>query len=160
MGQEKRGIDFVRNKIKWTIAEIIFQYMFAEREFATVLPFGYEHLTPTLAQYQHLLDAAAEIKDIRNMPDFLLIKPDNKHVALVDVKYRRKKEPERIKEIAARIHKRWETAWIFLATLEGFFFAPCSVILENNGDIPPLPQQWIPQDIQDTYFRLMLEFER
>ncbi len=160
MAREQRGIDFVRSKIKGTIAEIIFQYMFAERDFATVIPFGYEHLAPTLAQYQHLLDIATEINDTRNNPDFLLIKPDNKHAVLVDVKYRRKKDPMRIKEIAVKIHKRWETAWIFLATLERFFFAPCSVIIANNGDIPPLPQQWIPQDIQDTYFRLLLNFER
>ena len=40
MVRERRGIDFVRNKIKGTIAEIIFQHMFAERDFATVIPFG------------------------------------------------------------------------------------------------------------------------
>jgi hypothetical protein len=35
----QRGIDFVRNKLKGTIAEIIFQHMFQEDGFATVLAF-------------------------------------------------------------------------------------------------------------------------
>ena len=152
MAREQRGIDFVRSKIKGTIAEIIFQHMFAEHDFATVIPFGYEHLAPTIAQYQHVLDSFYEIADIRDTPDFLLIKPDNKHAILIDVKYRRQKEVWRVKEIATKIHKRWKSAWLFLATQEGFFFAPCSEILERNGDIPRLPTVFIPQDIQDKYF--------
>ena len=160
MAREQRGIDFVRSKIKGTIAEIIFQHMFAERDFATVIPFGYEHLAPTLAQYQHVLASFDEIADIRDTPDFLLIKPDNKHAILTDVKYRRQKEIWRVKEMASKIHKHWKSAWLFLATQEGFFFAPCSVILGQEGAIPPLKTDWIPQDIQDAYFRLLLEFER
>src|SRR3712207_7861809 len=51
-----RSMDFVRNLIKGKIAEIVFQHMFAEAEFCTVIPFGYETIVPQLAQYQHLLD--------------------------------------------------------------------------------------------------------
>ena len=160
MAHERRGIDFVRSKIKATIAEIIFQHMLAERDFATVVPFGYEHLAPILAQYQHMLASFDDIADIRYTPDFLLIQPDHKHAVLADVKYRRHKEPARVKEMASKIHKHWKSAWLFLATQEGFFFAPCSVILEQDGAIPPLNPQWIPQDIQDAYFKLLLEFER
>ena len=55
MVREKRGMDFVRNKIKGKIADIIFQHIFAENYLATIIPFGYEHIAPMLAQYQHLL---------------------------------------------------------------------------------------------------------
>ncbi len=84
--------------------------MFAEHDFATVVPFGYEHLAPTLAQYQHVLDSFDEIADVRDTPDFPLIKPDNKHAILTDVKYRRQKELWRVKEMAMKIHKRWKSA--------------------------------------------------
>ena len=153
-------MDFARNKIKVKIAEIIVQHMLAENDFATAIPFGYEHIAPIIVQYQHLLTSYEEIADIRDKPDFLLIKPDHKHAVLTEVKYRKQKDTVQVKEMATKIHKRWETAWIFLAIRDGFFFAPCSVIIAKDGDIPPLPQQWIPQDIQDTYFRLLLEFER
>ena len=160
MAREQRGIDFVRNKIKGKIAEIIFQHMLAENDFATVIPFGYEHIAPILAQYQHLLTSYDEIADIRDTPDFLLIKPDHKHAVLTEVKYRKQKDTVQVKELATKIHKHWKSAWLFLATRDGFFFAPCSVILEKQGDIPRLPTQWIPQDIQERYFRLLLDFER
>ena len=62
--------------------------------------------------------------------------------------------------MATKIHKHWKNAWLFLATQEGFFFAPCSVILEQDGAIPPLKTEWIPQNLQDAYFQLLLEFER
>ena len=146
MAHERRGIDFVRSKIKGTVAEIIFQHMFAERDFATVILFGYEHLAPTFAQYQHVLASFDEIADIRDTLDFLLIKPDHKHAVLTDVKYRRRKDPARVKEMATKIHKYWKSTLLFLATQEGFIFSPCSVILEQGGTIPPLNTDWIPQD--------------
>ena len=70
MAREQRGMDFVRNKIKGKVAEIIVQHMLAENDFATVIPFGYEHIAPILAQYQHLLASYEEIADIRDTPDF------------------------------------------------------------------------------------------
>ena len=85
MEREQRGMDLVRSKIKGTIAEIIFQHMFAEHDLATVIPFGYEHLVPTFAQYRHVLDSFDEIADIRDTPNFLLIKPDNKHATFIYV---------------------------------------------------------------------------
>ena len=160
MTREKRGMDFVRNKIKGKIAEIIFQHMLAENDFATIIPFGYEHSAPMLAQYQHLLESSDDIADIRDTPDFLIMKPDHKQAVLTEVKYRKHKEPAQVQRIATKIDRHWKSAWLFLATCDGFFFAPCSVILAQHGDIPRLPVQWIPQDIQDKYFQLLLEFER
>ena len=125
-----------------------------------MIPFGYEHLAPTLAKYQHVLDSFGEIADIHDTSNFLLIKPDNKHAILTDVKYWRQKEIWRVKEMATKINKHWKSGLLLLATQEGFFFTPCSKILERNGDIPLLPTVFLPQDIQDQYFQLLLKFER
>jgi hypothetical protein len=157
--KDKRGIDFVRNLVKGKIAEIVFQHMFAESDFATVLPFGYEHLMPLLAQYQHLIETQEALAHVRYAPDFILVKPDNTQIVLVDVKYRRRKDSKRAVEIARAVQDRWEPAWLFLATPDGFFFAPCSQVV-TDGDIPPLPERWIPKRTQDEYLALMNEFER
>jgi hypothetical protein len=62
----QRGMDFVKNKLKGTIAEIIFQHMFQDDGFATVLPFGYEQTQPMLAQYQHVIETAEALAHIRH----------------------------------------------------------------------------------------------
>src|SRR3954447_19562295 len=156
----KRGLDFVWQLIKGKAAEIIFQHMFAENNFCTVIPFGYEHSQPLLAQYQHLIQSAEALANIRNAPDFILVKPDNTEIVLVDVKYRKRKDPQRVLEIARAISTRWETAWIFLATLDGFYFEPCRQIIEDGGEIGLLPTQWIKREIQDEYLTLLRDFER
>jgi hypothetical protein len=154
------GIIFLRNKIKGNIAEVIFQSMFSENEFCTVIPFGYEKLTPLIAQYQHLIGTAEALENIRNAPDFILVKPDNTDAVLVDVKYRKHKDEARVKEMAAKLLERWETAWLFLASLDGFYFAPCEVIVERGGDIPSLPTSWIGVELQESYLELLREFEK
>jgi hypothetical protein len=159
MPHRKRGIEFVRNLIKGKIAEIVFQHMFAEAEFCTVIPFGYETIVPQLAQYQHLLDDNDALTNIRNAPDFILIKPDNTSIVLVDVKYRHKRNPQRVKDIALSMAKRWDTAWLFLATPDGFYFGPCQDIIEDAGEIKPLLDQWVKKDVQAAYLSLLREFE-
>jgi len=49
----KENIKFAKNLIKGKIAEIIFEQMIRDEERYTVIPFGYEHTVPTLAQYQN-----------------------------------------------------------------------------------------------------------
>lgn len=150
----------MRQLMKGKLAEVVFQHMFSENDFCTVIPFGYEHNTPLLAQYQHLIESNDALAHIRNAPDFILVKPDKTEIRLVDVKYRRAREPKRVLEIAQTIHKRWDTAWLFLATLDGFFFGPCNEIIEDQGEIRPLLTQWIRREIQDEYLELLREFER
>src|SRR5919199_1306167 len=159
MPQQKRGMDFVRNLIKGKIAEIIFQRMFAETEFCTVLPFGYENIVPQLAQHQHLLNDNDTLTNIRNAPDFILVKPDNTSIVLVDVKYRHKRDPKRVKDIALSMAKRWETAWLFLATPDGFYFGPCQDIIADGGEIKPLLEKWVKKGVQQEYLSLLREFE-
>jgi hypothetical protein len=133
--------------------------MFADAGFAAVIPFGYEHSTPLLAQYQHLIETQAELATIRSAPDFLLVKADNTHVALVDVKYRAHAEPKTVREIAEKVCRRWETAWLFLATPEGFFMGQCKDIIHDNGVIDPLDPRLIRMELQQQYLALLREFK-
>ena len=152
-------MEFIRNLIKGKIAEIVFQHMFAEAEFCTVIPFGYETIVPQLAQYQHLLDDNDTLTNIRNAPDFILVKPDKTSIVLVDVKYRQQRDPKRVKDIARSMAKRWKTAWLFLATPDGFYFGPCQDIIEHAGAVKPLLEQWVKQEVQEAYLALLREFE-
>lgn len=160
MPSRRRGVDFVRNHIKGKIAELIFQHMFAESDFATVIPFGYESITPSLAQYQHLVETQDVLDEIRHMPDFILVKPDQTEVVFVQVKYRRKKERARVLAMAQAMQRRWQTGWLFVATPDDFYMAPCSAVVESDGDIPPLLSRWIPKAVQFQYLELLREFER
>jgi hypothetical protein len=155
---KQRGIDFVRNKLKGTIAEIIFQHMFQEDGFATVLPFGYEKTQPILAQYQHVIETAQALAHIRNTPDYILVRPDNRDIVLVDVKYRHRLDPVQVHKIVEGMLKHWETAWLFLATREGFYFGPCEAIAKDHGAIAPLREQWIPRTRQEEYLALLRQF--
>ena len=65
------------------------------------------------------------MENIRNTPDFILLKPDHTDVRFVDVKYRKTIQPLRVLELADKVERKWPGAWLFLATQEGFFFAPC-----------------------------------
>jgi hypothetical protein len=156
---QTRGIGFVRNLIKGKVAELIFQHMLAESDFATVIPFGYESITPSLAQYQHLVETQDVLDEIRHMPDFILVKPDQTQLVFVQVKYRRKKEQARVLEMARAMQQRWQTGWLFLATPDNFYMAPSSAIIESDGEIPPLLARWIPMDVQLRYLALLREFE-
>ena len=66
---QRSHTEFVHELIKGKISEIVFQHLFSEHEFATVLPFGYEHTTPLLAQYQ-LQIPKETLENIRNTSDF------------------------------------------------------------------------------------------
>ena len=143
--------------IKGKIAEILFQHLFSEHEFASVLPFGYEHTTPLLAQYQ-LQIPKETLENIRNTPDFVLVKPDHTDVVFVDVKYRKVMQPSRVLELANKVEQKWPGAWLFLATLDGFYFAPCAEIRSRGGAIPPLPTKWLSEELQVQYLELLREF--
>jgi hypothetical protein len=64
-------------------------------------------------------------------------------VCFVDVKYRKILPPLRVLELANKVEQTWPGAWLFLATLDGFYFAPCAEIQSRGGAVPPLPTKWI-----------------
>src|SRR3712207_6569137 len=108
------GMDFTENLIKGKISEVIFQRMFVEVGTAMVIPFGYENIAPLLAQSIKNMDEndKLDLKNIRNMPDFLLVAMDRNHARLVDVKYRSHCTPDTTAKIAQEIYARWPSAWM------------------------------------------------
>lgn len=151
-------IDFSRNLIKGRIAETIFEEMFRLSEEFTVIPIGYEHTIPELAQYQHHIQVKQVLNNIRNAPDFALISQNKEKVFLVEVKYRHYINPDENYSLANQISTNWNPSFLFMASQEGFFFDSCYKILENNGLIKQLPYSWVQKDIQKKYFNLLKEF--
>ncbi len=62
----------MRDLIKGKITEVIFEEMFRLSEEFIILPLGYEHSTPLLAQYQHHIGIKSVLENIRNAPVLLL----------------------------------------------------------------------------------------
>lgn len=151
--------NYIKHLIKGKIAEIIFEQMFRESGAYTVLRSGYEYTLPELAQYQHLAEIQAVIENIKNAPDFILVSRDKTKVYLVEVKYRYRREPEELKEVAKDTLKAWNPSWLFIASPDGFFFEPCNTVNNNNGEIAPLYETWVTKSTQETYLELLNEFE-
>lgn len=153
-------IDFSRELIKGRIAEVIFEQMFRASGKFTILRFGYEYTLPELAQYEHLAEVKAVLKNLRNAPDFILISQDKTEVHLVEVKYRARRNKKQIKEIAEKMLETWNPSWLFIASPDGFFFEPCNTIVANGGDIGRLYPKWVHHPIQTGYLELLRAFEK
>jgi len=149
---------FTKELIKGRIAEIIFEQMFRESGKFTILRFGYEYTTPELAQYQHLVEVRDVLDSIRHTPDFILISQDRKEVHLVEVKYRTRLDSKEISEIAKHTLRRYDPSWLFVASPEGFYFAPCHTVANKGGSIRSLPITWIGADIQKAYLEVLNAF--
>jgi len=151
------NIDFSRNLIKGKITEVIFEQMIREENRYTVIPFGYEHTTPTLAQYRHISEVPKVIDNISEAPDFALISEDKTKIYLVEVKYQKNFNNEEVKKNAEKLVKRWESPWIFIATPDAFYCAPCNTVL-NKGSISKLSENWVTKERQQRYLNLLKEF--
>lgn len=152
-------IDFTRNLIKGKIAETIFEQMIREVGKYTVIPFGYEHTVPTLAQYQHIAKVKQVMENIKDAPDFALVSEDKTEIYLVEIKYQHSLANDFICEHACNLLDRWDPSWLFVATPEGFFCAPCSSIAKENGTISPLSISWVDKLTQKKYLALLNEFD-
>lgn len=152
----KDSIKFTENLIKGEIAQAIFEQMFIEIGTAVVIPFGYEHPFPVLAQFQRTMDQKdrEDLVNVRNMPDFLLVSKKEDHAILVEVKYRKDKNKKVVKKLAKEICTRWPSSWLFLATQDGFYFGKCSE-LEKDGKIFSLRADWVPENRQQKYLELL-----
>lgn len=149
---------YSQNLIKGKIAEAIFEEMFRSSEEFTIIPLGYEHTTPMLAQYQGYLEIKQVLDNIRNAPDFALISQDKKKVFLVEVKYRNSFTKEEIQRIAKDTLTKWNPCFLFIASKDNFYFSPCSSIV--SGEIEPLRESWIKKETQREYLSLLNEFIR
>lgn len=147
----------VRNFIKGKIGETVFEEMMRKEARYDVIPFGYEHTMPTLAQYQDHVEIKEIIKNISEAPDFVLVSHDKTKVYLVEVKYQSKIDLEHIKKYAEDLGKRWKFPWLFVATPEGFYCGLCKDIL-SSGDIPKLSENWAQESRQQAYLQVLKEF--
>jgi hypothetical protein len=150
------SITFSRDLIRGKIAEVIFEQMIRDEGRYTVIPFGYEHTMPMLAQYQHLVKIKHVIDKIKGAPDFALISADKSEVYLVEVKYQAKDNIARIKKHAINLLARWDPSWIFVATPRGFYCGPCSAVA--RGRLAKLSPRWVESKRQERYLALLNEF--
>jgi len=151
-------ITFSQKLIKGKIAEVIFEEMFRISEEFTVLPIGYEYTTPELAQYQHHVQIKQVLDNIRHAPDFALISQDKSKVFLVEIKYMYELQREKIFDIAKKMNEKWNPSFLFIATKQGFYFDSCNEIIKSKGLIAKLNNNWIKEEYQKEYQKLLCEF--
>lgn len=151
------NINYVRGLIKGKITETIFEEMFRTTGEFTILPTGYEHTIPELAQYQHHIQIQKVLENIRQSPDFILLSQDKTKVFLVEVKYRKNLITDEVCEIAKTTLELWNPSYLFVASMNGFYFSSCNNI-QNNRGIEALSDKWIERDIQKRYHELLNEF--
>lgn len=152
------ALNFTRNLVKGRVAETVFAQMLRNAGCFTVLEFGYEKVIPDLLQYNHGHDDPV-IETLRSAPDFAIINTETKEVKLVEVKYRHKLDLNNIKLCAEKMHASWNPSYLFVATLDGFYFDEVSKIIQNNGCISPLLHARIPAEVQAEYQKILCDFE-
>lgn len=153
------NISFTRNLVKGRIAETIFAQMLRDAGVFTVLEFGYEKVIPDLLQYNHGHEDPV-IETLRTAPDFAVINRENQEVKLIEVKYRRTLNSIDILSCARKMHASWNPSYLFVATLDGFYFDDIAKIIENDGEISPLVHPHISEDLQAEYLNILQDFER
>ena len=150
------NISFARNLVKGRIAETIFAQMLRDNGGYTVLEFGYEKVVPQLVGQGFGHDNPA-IESLRVAPDFAVINQQTKDVRLIEVKYRKTLEASNVLECARKMYESWNPSYLFIATLDGFYFDEISTILKNDGNISSL--QEISWDLQQEYLQILKDFE-
>jgi len=150
---------FARNLVKGKIAETIFAQMLRETKEFTVLEFGYEKIIPELVQQGYQEDNVM-IETLRTAPDFAIINRTTKEVRLIEVKYRSSLNSNNVLEIAKRMHQSWNPSYLFVATLNGFYFNEINEVIRNNGKIDKLKHPQISNDLQEKYLKILTDFEK
>lgn len=158
MTNKQTPIEFSEQLIKGKIAELIFSQMLRNSRKFTVIPFGYENTFPEIAQYSNMAIDQQVFETIRNAPDFALVSHDKKDVYLVEVKYRHSISDTYVKTDAEKIQNRWKSVQLFIATPLGFYFGNCSDIISTGGKISPLNTDWVKEEEQKEYIKMLNEF--
>lgn len=154
------NIKFTRNLVKGRIAETVFAEMLRHSGEFTVLEFGYEKIIPELTHAGCKKEDSGMIETLRTAPDFAVINRKTKEVRLIEVKYRRELSRSDVLRVAKRMHQSWNPSYLFLITLEGFYFDEINNIIENKGEISPLKHPQISKDVQDKYLKIVQDFEQ
>ena len=153
------SIQFSHELIKGRIAETVFEQMIRDEGRYDVIPFGYEHTMPLLMQYQQLIEIKQVMENIKDAPDFALISNDKRKVYLVEVKYRTQLNIKEILGITEHLLMRWRPSWLFIASPDGFYCAPCRIIIKEKN-ISRLSEKWVAVKRQADYLNLLNEFEK
>lgn len=154
----EKQINFARQLVKGKIAETVFAQMFRCVGKYTVLEFGYEKVIPELVQSGYSQQTGI-IETLRTAPDFAVIDTNQRHVKLVEVKYRHAINNLEILKVAQRMHQAWNPSYLFIATLDGFYFDSIEAILAHNGVPAKLEDHDIPTEVQQEYLMIINEFE-
>jgi len=152
------NIAFARNLVKGKIAETVFAQMLRETRAFTVLEFGYEKVIPEMIQ-QGYDENNGMIETLRTAPDFAVINQQTKEVRLIEVKYMRALNHSYVLRDATRMSGSWNPSYLFVATLDGFYFDNIEMIIKNSGSISPLEHPQIPKAVQDKYLQILIDFE-
>jgi hypothetical protein len=152
------NIIFARNLVKGKIAETVFAQMLRESRQFTVLEFGYEKVIPEFVQ-QGYDEKNGMIETLRTAPDFAVINQKTKEVKLIEVKYMRELSSVYVLRDAKRMSGSWNPSYLFIATLEGFYFDSIENIIKNNGEIPKFKQDQISAEVQERYLQILQDFE-
>lgn len=149
---------FARNLVKGKIAETVFAQMLRETKKFTVLEFGYEKIIPELVQ-QGYDKKNATLETLRTAPDFAVINQETKSVKLVEVKFMRLVKPKYVLKYAKRMSESWNPSYLFIASLDGFYFEEINKIIDRKGEIFKLDNKLISDEIQNQYFQILKDFE-
>ncbi len=152
------NITFARNLVKGKIAETIFAQMLREVRAFTVLEFGYEKIVPELVS-EDFKENKGTLDILRTSPDFAVINKTTKEVRLIEVKYLRTLNDEYVLRYAQRMSESWNPSFLFVATLDGFYFDEVSTICDNGGKISFLDHPQIPAEVQSSYLKILRDFE-
>jgi hypothetical protein len=151
-------ISFARNLVKGKIAETVFAQMLRSTGQFTVLDFGYEKIIPELVgrgngENDEMVEA------LRTAPDFAVINNKTKEVHLIEVKYRKSFSNNDVLSIAKRMSASWNPSYLFLATVDGFYFGEVKDIIKRKGKIDLLNHPHIPKTTQESFLKILNDFE-
>ena len=118
----------------------------------------YEKIVPELIQGDYV-EHSRIIGTLRTAPDFAIINNEMKAVRLVEVKYRRSLNPDEILKIALRMQNSWNPSYLFLFTLDGFYFNNINKIVITSGRMAHLSATNIPEYVQASYLQILRDFE-
>jgi hypothetical protein len=100
------------------------------------------------------------LETLRVAPDFAVINRTTKEVRLIEVKYRRDLDQANVLECARKMHASWNPSYLFIATLESFYFDEVSEIIANMGHIAALQNSLVPHSLQADYLKILSDFEK
>jgi hypothetical protein len=152
------NVIFARNLVKGKIAETVFAQMLRETRKFTVLEFGYEKVIPELVQ-QGYDEKNATLETLRTAPDFAVINQETKSVKLIEVKYMHVAKSEYVLKYAKRMSESWNPSYLFIASLDGFYFDSIEEIIKNDGKVPKLKHKFISDELQKQYLDILNDFE-